>query len=251
MLNVAINGAQGRMGQELLSIISKSNIFQLSFAKSQQSASGIIDKLPEQTSAQIIIDFSNPDSTIELLSWCIERKIALVIGTTGFNSDQLQLIKESSKLIPILLSPNMSLSVNVLFKVAQIVAKSLADSEVEIIESHHRYKKDAPSGTALRIGEAIAFARGDDFNKVVKLNRTGTENEVRKQNEIGFSVIRGGNIIGKHTAMFLTACEELSLTSEITDRACFASGALRAAQFIATKEAGLYSMEDVLGLNNL
>ncbi len=251
MLNVAINGATGRMGKELLSIIEEDNKYSLAFAKSQDVANGIINALPNNCIPDVVIDFSSPSSTLELLAWCVEQNVPLVIGTTGFNDEQLNVIQAASTHIPVLLSPNMSLSVNVLFKVSQLVARSLSDSEVEIIESHHRFKKDAPSGTAIRLGEVIANSRGDNFVDVAKFNRTGVENETRYAKEIGFSVIRGGDIIGKHTAMFLTAGEELSLTSEITDRKCFATGALKAAAFIVNKKYGLFNMDDVLGLKNI
>ena len=174
-----------------------------------------------------------------------------MIGTTGYNSTQLSSISSAAKQIPILLSPNTSLSVNVLFKVSQMVAKLLSDFEVEIVESHHRYKKDAPSGTALRLGQAIASARGHDFNAVANFNRTGSENKVRPQEEIGFSVVRGGDIVGKHVTSFISDGEELSLTSEITNRRSFAMGALLAAKFISSCKPGLFNMDHALGINGI
>lgn len=255
MLVVALNGAQGRMGQEILALMHASqDEYQLSFAKSQNLVRAepfIRSTWPLENSAQVIIDFSVPESCMETLSWCLTNNVPLVIGTTGFNELELQQIRTAALQIPVLLSPNMSLSVNVMFKVAALVAKSLSHAEVEIIESHHRYKKDAPSGTALGLGKSIAEARDMEFSQVATFERYGVTNQIRRPEEIGFAVVRGGDIIGKHTALFLTEGEELSLTSEITNRKSFAAGALLAAKYLVSQPAGFYSMYDVLGLNDI
>lgn len=255
MLSLALNGASGRMGQEILSLIHASpDEYQLSFAKAQdlvRTEPFIRNTWPLENSAQVIIDFSVPESCMETLGWCLINNVPLVIGTTGFSESQLQQLRSAAEQIPILLSPNMSLSVNVMFKVAALVAKSLAQAEVEIIESHHRYKKDAPSGTALGLGKSIAEARGVEFAQVATFERYGVANNIRRPEEIGFAVVRGGDIIGKHTALFLTEGEELSLTSEITNRRSFAAGALLAAKYLASKSTGFYSMYDVLGLSEI
>lgn len=255
MLAVALNGAHGRMGQEILALIhAAQDEYQLSFAKSQDLVRAepfIRSTWPLENSAQVIIDFSAPESCMETVDWCLENNIPLVIGTTGFSELQLQQIRAAALQIPVLLSPNMSLSVNIMFKVAALVAKSLASAEVEIIESHHRYKKDAPSGTAIGLGKAIAEARGVEFAQVATFERYGVANQTRRPEEIGFAVVRGGDVIGKHTALFLTEGEELSLTSEITNRKSFAAGALLAAKYLVSQPAGFYSMYDVLGLNHI
>jgi 4-hydroxy-tetrahydrodipicolinate reductase len=255
MLKIALNGAVGRMGQEILTLVNAApDEYRLSFAKSQnlvESAPSIIATWPLENSAQVIIDFSVPESCMETLDWCLVNNVPIVIGTTGFNEAQLERLHLAGLQIPVLLSPNMSLSVNIMFKVAALVAKSLAQAEVEIIESHHRYKKDAPSGTALGLGKAIAAARGVEFSQVAKFERCGVENQIRKPEEIGFAVVRGGDIIGKHTALFINDGEELSLTSEITNRRSFAAGALLAAKFLVAQPAGFYSMYDVLGLSTI
>lgn len=256
MLKIAINGASGRMGQEILKIIQEdADKYQLSFAKVRVGCGGnaiaYVHQLPETTNANVVIDFSVPSASLETLQWCVKHKIAIVIGTTGFTENDLREIKEAALNIPVLLSYNTNLSVNVLFKVSQLVAKALKDSEVEIIEYHHRFKKDAPSGTALHLGHAIAKSRGLNFDEVAKFDRTGNDNLTRNPDEIGFAVVRGGDIVGKHTVMFIKDGEELSLTSQISNRKSFASGALSAARYLSHKSPGFYSMEDVLGISEL
>lgn len=253
-LKIGVHGASGRMGQEILAVINYTPAkYSLAFSKvskndAQDSSNYRVD-FPAQSSAEVVIDFSVPEATLELLEWCKKQKIALVIGTTGFNSGQLQLIEDAAKEIPIVMSPNMSLSVNVLFNLVNQVARSLSFAEVEVIESHHRYKKDAPSGTALRLGEAVANARGQNLTDVACFSRSGTDN-VRTPEEIGFAVVRGGDIVGKHTVSFICNGEELNLTSEITNRKSFAEGSLLAAQFVSKQLSGIYSMNDVLGLQD-
>lgn len=257
MLKVAINGLSGRVGQELLKIInSQAERYQLSDAQKLSSelhsnARQFDLAVVSSQNAQVVIDFSSPEILSEVLDVCVKNNLPLVIGTTGFDNVQLQQIEAAALQIPIILSPNMSLSVNVLFKVCQMVAAKLTRAEVEITESHHRYKKDAPSGTAIRLGEAIAEARGQDFEQVACYNRYGNQNNTRTPEEIGFSVIRGGDIVGRHSVEFIYDGEILNLTSEITNRGSFASGALHAAEYLVKQPAGLYTMEDVLGLRDI
>lgn len=253
-LNIAINGAQGRMGQEIIHLIKQYPAkYQLKLAKinsaslDDQMHSVYTNQFPSQVNFSVMIDFSTPAATIKAINWCMEQNIGLVIGTTGFDSEQLALIKQASLLIPIVFSPNMSLSVNLLFKLVGEVAKYLPSYEAEIIESHHRYKKDAPSGTALRLGQAIALARGVGFQENACFDRSGISEQIRPVNQIGFSVIRGGDIIGKHSVEFISDGEVLRLESEITNRQSFANGALLAAKFVAQiNKTGLYSMSEVL-----
>ena len=181
------------------------------------------------------------------LNACLEYKIPLVVGATGFTQLQKDLITAASKNIPILMSSNMSLSVNLLFKLTAITAKKLSNFEAEIIEMHHRYKKDAPSGTAISLGEEIAKARGIDFKEHANFTRHGTD-ETRNPQDIGFCAVRGGDIVGKHDVMFINDGEILTLSSEINNRSSFASGALIAGAFLVNQKAGLYNMFDVLDL---
>lgn len=252
MISIGINGASGRMGQEIINLINSDSEYSLDFAKSQtliQSVSCSMHNYPSISNSDVIIDFSSPESCLETISWCISNSKPLVIGTTGFSSDQIDFIRDASKQIAIVYSPNMSLSVNVLFGISKMVAKYLPDAEVEIIESHHRHKKDSPSGTAIRIGQAIADGRQVDFDQVANYTRERIVTESRKKEEIGFAVIRGGDIVGKHTASFILDGEELNLTSEITNRKSFAAGALLASKFLVGKKSGYFTMFDVLGLN--
>lgn len=252
MLKIGLHGASGRMGHEIAEIIkSAPQRYALSFSK--VSEKDLQDKtshytvFPEFTTAQVVIDFTVPEASMELLTWCLKQKIGLVIGTTGFSPAQLEKIKQAALEIPILLSPNMSLSVNALFKLVENATRYLPQAEVEIIESHHRYKKDAPSGTGLRLGEVVATTRQQQFSEVAVFGRHGVDN-VRKPDEIGFAVVRGGDIVGKHTVSFILNGEELNLTSEITNRKSFAEGALVAAEYLVNKSPGFYTMNDVLGL---
>ncbi len=258
MLNVAINGAMGRLGKEIINIIEASSTkYRLVFAKVREAPEDFMGEsiftceFKTPSSVDVLIDFSNAESTLQSLAWCLEYKIPLVIGTSGFTSLQIEKIKAAATQIPILQSANMSLSVNVLYKVCEIVAKTLRNYEVEITESHHRYKKDSPSGTALSLGEVIAASRGFSLEQVAKFDRSGTNNSVRDPDEIGFSVIRGGDIVGRHTVSFIADGEELNFTSMINNRGSFAAGALLAAQFLAKCKPGYYTMEDALNLKNL
>jgi len=257
MLKIAINGASGRMGQELQQIIQQNpKLYQLVIAREfsnkyqvHVSDNQYCNTLPDLTDAQVLIDFSSYNQIYETLNWCEKHNIPLVIGTTGFNTEQIALIHAVARKIPIVYSANMSLSVNILFEAVKLVAKKLADFEVEITESHHRYKKDAPSGTALKIGQVIADARGVNFNDVACYNRIGNENKERSQSEIGFSVVRGGDIVGKHVVDFISDGEELTISSVINNRKSFAMGAMTAAKFVVQQDSGLFSMQDVLGLS--
>jgi 4-hydroxy-tetrahydrodipicolinate reductase len=258
MLNIGLVGANGRMGKAVaIQISNKPNQFNLKCAivnninnidnEIKHIAQTCSDSFTMLKDVDVVIDFSEAKNCVALLSYCLENKLPLVIGTTGFNEEEQKIIKHSALKIPVLHAPNTSLSVNVLFKAAEFIAKKLEHFEVEITEAHHRYKKDSPSGTAIKLGETIANARGINLSECAKYNRFGV-NEVRKSNEIGFSVIRGGDIIGMHDVQFISDGEILSLKSQINNRASFANGALLAAQFLYNKPAGLYSMSDVLEL---
>jgi 4-hydroxy-tetrahydrodipicolinate reductase len=251
VLTIAINGITGRMGQQICHQIKQhSNLYRLSSVHDIQASSSdyVINNLTAQL-AEVVIDFSTPLASLAILKRCVELKLPLVIGTTGFTQEQMEQIHQAAKVIPLLFSPNMSLSVTVLSKICHLVAKSLPHAEVEIIESHHRYKKDAPSGTALRLGESVASARGVDLAKVASWSRDRVSEDIRPSEQIGFSVVRGGDIVGRHQVEFILDGEILSLNSDITNRASFAQGALQASLFLIQQSVGLYNMEDVLQLH--
>ncbi len=196
----------------------------------------------------MLVDFTRPEGTLAHLELCTLRGIRMVIGTTGFQPAQKALITDAAKEIAIVMAPNMSVGVNLTFKLAEIAAKVLNEGyDVEIIEAHHRHKVDAPSGTALRLGEVIAAALGRDLEKDAVYGREGVTG-ARKPSTIGFATVRGGDIVGDHTALFAGTGERVEITHKAASRATFALGALRAARYLADKKAGLYDMQDVLGL---
>ena len=260
MLNIALNGANGRVGQEIIKICSQfKDVYniEVSLLRDVNNCVSIVQdyskylayKLTDvEHQANVVIDFSLPESSLNILNDAIALKLPIVIGTTGFSSTQIVQIEQATEFIPIILAANTSLSVNLLFELSKTVAVKLREYEVEISEAHHRYKKDAPSGTALKIGEIIANSRNLDFNKVAKFDRTGTHNNIRPRDEIGFAVTRGGDIVGKHDVSFIGDGEILHLVSEINNRASFANGALYAAKWLVGKKNGLYSMKDVLDI---
>jgi 4-hydroxy-tetrahydrodipicolinate reductase len=254
MIKIALTGVNGRMGNSIVRLVKEQHGFDLSYAiisndhltefiSQNFKAYGNYDTIPKDI--DVVIDFSHPNFSMQVLDYCNKHNKPMVIGTTGFDDEQLENIKLMANNIPVLYSSNMSMSVNILFKLANMLAKELADFEVEILESHHRYKKDAPSGTALKIGEVIANAKGLELKDIAKFNRYGIDCQ-REPNEIGFSVIRGGDIIGRHQLMFINDGETLSVTSEITNRDTFARGALLAVEFLVKQTKGFYSMLDVI-----
>ena len=195
-----------------------------------------------------MIDFSLPAGTMRRLDTCVEREIPMVIGTTGLDDHQTGKVRAASKIIPIVFAPNMSIGVNLLFSIVGSVARALGeDYDVEIVETHHRFKKDAPSGTALKLAEAIAEATGRDLKKDARYGRRGAVGE-RASSEIGIHAVRGGDVVGEHTVTFATLGERVELTHKAGSRETFARGALRAAKFLLTQKPALYSMLDVLGL---
>lgn len=199
--------------------------------------------------AQVVIDFTNADASLDHARLCAERGVPLVLGSTGFSAGARAEIAGRARLVPIVMAPNMSVGVNVLFRVAGEVAKILGDAyDIEVVEAHHRLKKDAPSGTALRLVEGIADAAGLDPELDVIGDRRGNIGE-RPRRKIGVQVIRGGDVVGEHTVLYLGDGERLELTHKATSRANFAQGALRAARWVVRQPPGLYDMLDVLGLS--
>ncbi len=198
--------------------------------------------------ADVLIDFTRPEGTLAHLAVCRELGVRAVIGTTGFSDAQKAQIAEHARHIAIVMAPNMSLGVNVVLKLLDVAARALAEGyDIEVIEAHHRHKVDAPSGTALAMGEVLARASGRQLDACAVWGRHGVTGE-RDPSAIGFSVIRGGDIVGDHTVLFAGSGERIEITHKSSSRATYAQGSLRAARFAAGRAHGLYSMDDVLGL---
>lgn len=265
-LRIAILGATGRMGGALLRAIDEIPGARLTGATGSpgsrwldQDASapaggpvrGVIigcDPKSALRSAKVAIDFALPDATISNVEACAAAGIATVIGTTGLSNQAREHIEKASESIPIVHAANMSLGVNLLLKLAEIAARALDPSyDIEIFEAHHRNKKDAPSGTALALGRAVAAGRSISLEQAAVHDRHG-ETGARTSGTVGFSVFRGGDVIGDHTVTFAGIGERIELTHRASDRMTFARGALHAAQWVIGRSPGLYSMQDVLGI---
>jgi 4-hydroxy-tetrahydrodipicolinate reductase len=198
--------------------------------------------------SRVLIDFTRPEGTMAHLAVCRANGVAMVIGTTGFTDSQKTEIAQAAKHIPIMMAPNMSVGVNVTLKLLEMAAKALATGyDIEIIEAHHRHKVDAPSGTALKMGEVIAGALGRDLKDCAVYAREGVTGE-RDPSSIGFATIRGGDIVGDHTVLFAGTGERIEITHKSSSRSTYAQGSLRAARFLAGQKSGLFDMFDVLGL---
>jgi len=199
-------------------------------------------------SGSCVIDFTRPAATLQHLSVARRQRASMVIGTTGFTEREKQLIRDGAADIPIVMAPNMAVGVNAVFKLAEVAARILGDSfDVEIIEAHHRHKVDAPSGTALKLGEIIAGVAGRDLAGAARHGRSGNTGE-RERGAIGFHAVRGGDIVGEHTVIFAGAGERVEIAVRSSSRATYAFGALRAARFLSGRTDGLFDMQDVLGL---
>jgi len=252
MVNVSINGALGRMGKTIIEVCLQDKEISIVGLADLKGPTKVYDNLPvvELTlekyisSTDVVIDFSSPEGTQEVLRLCLQYKKPIVIGTTGHSEEQLNNIKKSSEKIPIVLSPNMSLGVNLIFKLVEFLTNVLKDKnyDIEIIEAHHNKKKDAPSGTAKKIMEVIKNIKPEtEF----VYGRNGIIGE-RKNNEVGINVIRCGDIVGEHTVIYSTYGERIELKHIATSRETFAKGAIFAAKWVKDKPAGLYNMFDVL-----
>jgi len=263
--HICVAGATGRMGHMLIEAISAADDCTLSGALDQpacptigQDASAFLGK-PSGVQVQsdldaglagagYLIDFTRPEGTMAHLQACVKRGVNLIIGTTGFTDAQKAEIAEASRQIAIVMAPNMSVGVNVTLKLLQMAAQAMATGyDIEIIEAHHRHKVDAPSGTALKMGEVIAEALGRDLKDCAVYAREGVTGE-RDPSSIGFATIRGGDIVGDHTVLFAGTGERIEVTHKSSSRATYAQGSLRAVRFLAGKQSGLYDMFDVLGL---
>jgi 4-hydroxy-tetrahydrodipicolinate reductase len=256
-MRVAIAGAGGRMGRTLIEALQAERDLVLGAVLEAagspalgQTAGGrkIVADLGALADADVLIDFTRPEGTMAHLDACLAQRRALVIGTTGFNDAQKARIAEGARRIPIAWSPNFAIGVNVVFRLAQTAARALGDAyDVEIVEAHHRHKVDAPSGTALKLGELVAGALGRDLGEVATHGRAGDTGE-RPAKAIGFHAIRGGDIVGEHTVIFAGAGERVEITVRSQSRHTYAAGALRAARWLGGRAPGLYDMFDVLGL---
>ena len=263
-MRIAIAGAGGRMGRSLIEAVLGSGDLELAAAldvpdspligKDAGEVVGapcgvrVTGDLAGIAGADCLVDFTRPEGTLAHLDRCLASGTRMVIGTTGFSSMQKQRIAEGARRIGIVFAPNMAIGVNASFKLAEVAARILGDAyDVEIVEAHHRHKVDAPSGTAIRLGEVVASALGRDLKSCAVYGREGVTGE-RDPKTIAFHSLRGGDIVGEHTVMFAGAGERVEITVRSTSRMTYAAGALRAARFLGGKASGLYDMQDVLGL---
>jgi 4-hydroxy-tetrahydrodipicolinate reductase len=266
MTNVAITGVAGRMGKALLEAVQQTEGVQVSAAIERPGSTvigvdagelagiggigvAVVDSIDSAPPFDVLIDFTRPEVTMANLAACRQRGSAIVIGTTGLDEAQKAEIKAAGDEIGVVFAPNMSVGVNLCLKLLEMAARVLGDEvDIEVIEAHHRHKIDAPSGTALRMGEVVAEALGRDLKECAVYGREGNTGE-RDPKTIGFETIRAGDIVGEHTVMFAGIGERVEITHKASSRRTFAGGAVRAAQWLMGKNAGLYDMQDVLGLN--
>ena len=243
MTRVAINGSKGKMGQTLVEAVHLNT--NASLGAALDKGDNLNDSLQD---FDVLIDFSRPEASLNAISICKNSGKAMVIGTTGFSDEELEVINQAATQIPIVFAPNMSVGVNLTLKLLETSAKVIGhDSSIEIIETHHRYKVDSPSGTALKMGEVVANALGRDLADCAIYGREGID-EPRDLNTIGFSSIRGGDVVGDHTVTFFMDGERVEITHKASSRMIYANGAVRAANWLHEKPSGLYSMQDVLEL---
>lgn len=267
MQRIAVMGAAGRMGKNLIEAISQAQGASLTAAVDRPDSSLIgadvgelaalgrlgvllcddLNKVLDQF--DVLIDFTHPTVTLRNLDICRAAGKAMVIGTTGFSVEEKQLLVEAAKEIPIVFAANYSVGVNLCLKLLDTAARVLGDEvDIEIIEAHHRHKVDAPSGTALRMGEVVANALGRDLQKVAVYGREG-QTGARERETIGFATVRAGDVVGDHTVLFAAEGERVEITHKASSRMTFAKGAVRAAQWLSEQPVGLYDMQDVLGLS--
>lgn len=267
MIRLIVSGACGKMGQRIIVNAVQAMAFKVVGAIEQQNhpqlendiglTAGLGDELKVRVTnnldkiikqGEVIIEFSNPETTLDHLGLAVEAKKPMVIGTTGFSSGQLNELRNLGRQIPCVFSPNMSLGVNLLFTLVEQATKTLgAEFDIEIVESHHRAKKDAPSGTANKLADIAAHTLNRKLSEVAVYGRKGITGE-RTKEAIGIHAVRGGDVVGEHTVYFYGVGERVELTHRASSRDTFALGALRAAKFVVDKPAGIYDMMDVLGL---
>ena len=266
MIRIAVAGASGRMGLCLIkaAVLAEKAALVVALVRPGSDAVGkdagvlagigelgvsVVDNLSSVVDQfDVLIDFTRPDVSMAFIELCQQAGKKIVIGTTGYTHTQKAVIAEAAKDVAIVLAPNMSIGVNLALKLLEMTAKVMGEyTDIEVIEAHHRHKVDAPSGTALRMGEVIAEALGRDLKDCAIYGREGNIGE-RDRKTIGFSTIRAGDIVGEHTVMFADEGERLEITHKATSRMTFANGAIRAAVWLKDKPIGLYDMQDVLGL---
>ncbi len=266
MLRIAITGAAGRMGKTLIeacqqaegcsvnAAIERPGISLIGADAGELAGVGTLDvKLVDNVESVIddfdtLIDFTSIDTTLNNLEVCKANGKQIIIGTTGFSDEQKQIIKDAAEKTAVVFAPNMSVGVNLCLKLLEMAASVLnEDYDIEVIEAHHRHKVDAPSGTALRMGEVVAETLGRDLNECAVYGREG-HTGAREPGTIGFETIRAGDIVGEHTVMFATEGERVEITHKASSRMTFAKGAVRAAKWLQQKDKGLFDMQDVLGL---
>ena len=264
-MKIAVAGASGRMGRMLIEAIRNAPDAVLAGALDVTGAPGmgtdaagflgedagvmITDSLDRALAdADFLIDFTRPEGTLKHLEYCAEHGIKVIIGTTGFDDAGKAAIAAAARHTAVVFAPNLSVGVNVTMKLLEMAAKSFAEGyDIEIVEAHHRHKVDAPSGTALQMGEVVARALGRDLKEVGVFAREGVTGE-RDPSSIGFATIRGGDIVGDHTVLFAGIGERIEISHKSSSRVTYANGSLRAARFLAGRDTGLYDMQDVLGL---
>ena len=257
-MKVAVAGADGKMGRALIEAVLADGSLTLAAALDAPASPAIgtavggvrvtTDVQAAVSAAEVFIDFTRPAGTLAHLDACVAGGKSMVIGTTGFSEAERDVIRSAAKRIPIVMAPNFAVGVNVVFKLAETAARILGDTyDVEIVEAHHRHKADAPSGTALKLGEVIATALNRNLGDVAAHGRMGDVG-AGPAKQIGFHAIRGGDIVGEHTVIFAGTGERVEVTVRSQSRATYAFGALRAAKFVRGKTSGLYDMQDVLDL---
>ena len=264
-LGIAVAGAAGRMGRTVIQAVAEADDARLAaalempgheFAGSDagmlagvgEQGVRIVDREAYMEPFDVLIDFSNPPSAVTHLEECARRGRPAVIGATGFDTSQKAAVRELAKRIPVVLAPNMSVGVNLCLRLIESAARALGDEvDIEIIEAHHRHKVDAPSGTALRMGEVVAEALGRELRECAVFGREG-HTGARDRATIGFETVRAGDIVGEHTVLFAGAGERVEITHRSSSRMNYAAGALRAARWVKGQARGVYDMLDVLGL---
>jgi 4-hydroxy-tetrahydrodipicolinate reductase len=268
MIKAAVTGAAGRMGSRIINVLATSEGIRLSGAIERKGhplvgqdscgpaglpAGGVLTVITDDLSAalktgDVLIDFTMPEASLEHLRLCAEHGKAAVIGSTGFSKEQLAEVGKIIEKVPCVLSPNMSIGVNLCFKILEEIARTIGeDYDMEIVEAHHRMKKDAPSGTAMKMAQVIARAVNRNLEEVGVYARKGMIGE-RSKKEIGIQTLRAGDIVGEHTVLFAGKGERIEITHRAHSRDTFAAGAIRAAKWVVGKKPGLYDMQDVLGL---
>ncbi|MBV2235498.1 MAG: 4-hydroxy-tetrahydrodipicolinate reductase [Sterolibacterium sp.] len=264
-IRIAIAGASGRMGRTLIEAILQADDLTLAAALEQPGSAwlgrdageavgascGVTIRADVEAALQqadCLIDFTRPEGSLRHLDICRRLGVHMVIGTTGFSAEGKQAIEAAAREIPVVFSPNMAVGVNAVFRLLDVAARILDEGyDIEVIEAHHRHKVDAPSGTALRMGEVVAAALGRDLAECAVYGREGHTGE-RPATQIGFATVRGGDIVGDHTVLFAGTGERIEITHKSASRMPYAAGSLRAARFMHGKSAGLFDMQDVLGL---